>query len=127
MALGYANRLSSGMSMSGGGDYELCGESIDNYQSRFRKVRDLLSEPKQDPATMHIKEIFLILEIFLREIRDTENSLLEREELLQVVEEFRPMLLRVDCSYYQEVKAVIELCLQIVAVMNGQPNPPVGS
>lgn len=65
--------------------------------------------------------------MFLREIRDTENSLLEREELLHVVEQFRPMLLRVDCSYYEEVKHVIELCLHIINIMDGQLNPPIGS
>jgi|JI61114C2RNA_FD_contig_51_3065561_length_5355_multi_3_in_0_out_0_6 hypothetical protein len=52
MALGYASRLASGLS---GGEYELFGEPTDNFQSRFRKLRDLLSEPKQDPATTHIK------------------------------------------------------------------------
>ena len=37
------------------------------------------------------------------------------------------MLLRVDCSYYDEVKNVVELCLQIVNIMDGQLNPPIGS
>lgn len=60
MALGIANRFSTNNNFSDG-DYELYGEPTDNFQSRFRKLRDLLSEPKQDPTTTHIKEIFLIL------------------------------------------------------------------
>jgi len=52
MALGYTGRLASSFN---DGEYELYGEPVDNFQSRLRKLRDLLSEPKQDPATTHIK------------------------------------------------------------------------
>lgn len=68
---------------------------------RFKKFNDLVSEPKSDPTTIHIKEIFIILEIFLREIRDTQNTLMEQEELMVVVESFKPLLLKVDCDYYR--------------------------
>jgi hypothetical protein len=46
---------------------------------------------------------------------------------MNVVEQFKPLLLRVEYSYYDQVKSVIELCLEIVNIMRGEPNPPIGS
>lgn len=123
MKKGYSRAPSMGLA----NEYEVYGENAENFLQRFKKLADLVSEPKSDPATAHIKEIFFILEIFLKEIRDTQNLLMEQEDLMAVVDSFKPLLLKVECDYYEEVKMVIELCLEIINGLNGNPHPRIGT
>ena len=91
------------------------------------KKAQTISSRFTENNSLHIPEIFKIIKIFLKEIKDSCNYIFEDTELKGVIDSLKGLLAQVNEDYYSELREVIVLAVQIYGAMVEEKDPRADS